>query len=113
MCSKAVLKTVLQRVTDESQTIYGNKLSSIILYGSYARGDNTGESDIDIMILLNCSRDEVEVMRRPTYEMANDISLDEDVFLSILLRDKKNFEENQDFLPFYKNIVKDGVRIYG
>ncbi|MCC8060501.1 MAG: nucleotidyltransferase domain-containing protein [Clostridiales bacterium] len=113
MCSKAELQTVLGRVREESRHIYGKKLSRIILYGSYARGDNTDESDVDIMILLDCDKDEVEELREKTYEMANDISLDEDVFLSVLLRDKKHFEENQDFLSFYRNIVKDGVSIYG
>ncbi|MCD7817448.1 MAG: nucleotidyltransferase domain-containing protein [Lachnospiraceae bacterium] len=113
MCSRNELKTVLGRVKEESIQIYGNKLDKIILYGSYARGDNTDESDIDIMILLDCDKEEVENLREKTYEMANDISLDEDVFLSILLRDKKNFEENQDFLPFYRNVVREGIAVYG
>ncbi|MCD7725079.1 MAG: nucleotidyltransferase domain-containing protein [Clostridiales bacterium] len=113
MCTKAELQTVLGKIREESKQIYGSKLDRIILYGSYARGDNTEESDIDIMILLDCDRDEVENLRDMTYEMANDISLDEDVFLSILLRDKKHFQENQDFLPFYRNVVRDGVAVYG
>ncbi|MCC8105023.1 MAG: nucleotidyltransferase domain-containing protein [Clostridiales bacterium] len=113
MCTKAELQTVLGKVREESKHIYDSKLDRIILYGSYARGDNTEESDIDIMILLDCDRDEVENLRDRTYEMANDISLDEDVFLSILLRDKKHFQENQDFLPFYRNVVRDGVSVYG
>ncbi|MCC8138271.1 MAG: nucleotidyltransferase domain-containing protein [Clostridiales bacterium] len=113
MCTKAELQTVLDKVREESKHIYGNRLDRIILYGSYARGDSTDESDIDVMILLDCDRDEVEELRDMTYEMANDISLDEDVFLSIVLRDKKHFEENLDFLPFYQNVMKDGVAIYG
>lgn len=113
MCTNTELRNVLGKVKENSKHIYGNKLDRIILYGSYARGDNTEESDIDIMILLDCDREEIDNLRDKTYEMANDISLDEDVFLSILLRDKKHFQENQDFLPFYQNVVKDGVSIYG
>ena len=30
------------------------------LYGSYARGDYTSESDIDIMIVLRCDKDKVK-----------------------------------------------------
>ncbi|MCD8300603.1 MAG: nucleotidyltransferase domain-containing protein [Clostridiales bacterium] len=113
MCTKAELKTVLEKVRDESKHIYGNKLDRIILYGSYARGDNTDESDIDIMIVLNCGRNEIDALRDRTYEMANDISLDEDVLLSVLLRDRQYYEENQDFLPFYKNVAREGVVVYG
>ena len=35
--------------------IYGNHLKTVILYGSYARGDYTEDSDIDIMVLLDLS----------------------------------------------------------
>ncbi len=34
------------------QTIYGDRLHDVILYGSYARGDYDEESDIDLMVLL-------------------------------------------------------------
>ncbi|MCD8222132.1 MAG: nucleotidyltransferase domain-containing protein [Clostridiales bacterium] len=113
MCSKSELQGVLGRVKEESRKIYGNQLNRIILYGSYARGDHTDESDIDIMILLDCDRDEIRKLRDRTSEMASDISLEEGVFVSILLRDRKHFEENQDFLPFYQNVAKEGVAIYG
>jgi predicted nucleotidyltransferase len=33
----------------------GDKLYKIILFGSYARGDNDNESDIDIMVLSETS----------------------------------------------------------
>lgn len=45
--------------------------------------------------------------------MSSDISLEQEVFLSILLRDKKHFEDNIDCLPFYQNIVRDGIVVYG
>ena len=37
---------------DEIKEVYGCHLKNVILYGSYARGDQNEESDIDIMILL-------------------------------------------------------------
>lgn len=35
------------------QTLYGDRLAGVVLYGSYARGDYDDESDIDLMIVLN------------------------------------------------------------
>lgn len=113
MCTRSELQMVLNEVKNASQQLYGDKLNRIILYGSYARGDNTEESDIDIMVVLNCDADEVRELRSVTAEMASDISLEREVFLSVLLRDKKHFEDNLDFLPFYKNIEKEGVVVYG
>lgn len=113
MCTKSELQAVLKAVKNASEQLYGDKLNKIILYGSYARGDNTEESDIDIMIVLNCDMDGVKKLRSLTAEMASDISLEQDVFLSILLRDRKHFEDNLDFLPFYQNIAREGIMIYG
>ena len=88
MCTKSELQVVLKKVKSAAQQLYGDKLNKIILYGSYARGDNTDESD-------------------------SDISLEEEVFLSILLRDKKYFETNLNLLPFYQNIEREGIAVYG
>lgn len=46
------IQTLLTDYLAEIQKIYGLHLKSVILYGSYARGDYTPESDVDIMILL-------------------------------------------------------------
>ena len=35
----------------EVNSILGNRIKRIILYGSYARGDYNNNSDVDIMIL--------------------------------------------------------------
>ena len=113
MCTKSELQVVLKKVKSAAQQLYGNKLNRIILYGSYARGDNTDESDIDIMIILNCEAGEIKKLRSITAEMASDISLEEEVFLSILLRDKKYYESSLALLPFYQNIEKEGIAVYG
>ena len=113
MCTRSELQAVLREVSHASSKLYGDKLNKIILYGSYARGDQTEESDIDIMIVLSCTAEEIKKLRRATAEMSSDISLEQGVFLSVLLRDKKHFDENMDFLPFYKNIVREGITVYG
>ena len=33
--------------------IYGHHLKQVILYGSYARGDYTKDSDVDLMLLVD------------------------------------------------------------
>ena len=52
------IQTLLSEYLSEIQKIYGIHLKSVILYGSYARGDYTADSDIDIMILVDLSDEE-------------------------------------------------------
>lgn len=49
------LDTIMNRYIAGVLKIYGPHLKSVILYGSYARGDYNADSDIDIMILLDIS----------------------------------------------------------
>lgn len=113
MCTRSELQTVLKKVEVAAKQLYGDKLNRIILYGSYARGDNTEESDIDIMIVLDCDMKEIKKLRGLTAEMASDISLEQEVFLSVLLRNKEYFENGLTFLPFYQNIEREGIAVYG
>lgn len=113
MCTRFKLQAVLENVKNVSQQLFKEDLNKIILYGSYARGDNTEESDIDIMIVLNCDTNKVKKLRSLTAEMASNISLEHEVFISVLLRDKRHFEDNLDFLPFYRNIIREGIVVYG
>ena len=49
MCTKDTLNELLQKFKSEAEKVFGSKLQDMILYGSYARGDNTDESDIDVI----------------------------------------------------------------
>ena len=44
---------LLGQYVEEVKKIYGERLKSVILYGSYARGDFRPDSDIDIMIMVD------------------------------------------------------------
>ena len=50
------MKQLLYQYSRDIADVYGKHLKSVILYGSYARGDFNNNSDIDIMILLDMAR---------------------------------------------------------
>lgn len=103
--TKEVVEQVLELVKEDIYKMY--------LYGSYARGDFDSESDIDIMIILNCSKDKVKQYRKQISKLASRIGLKNDVEVSLLLRDKMSFEQGQRILPFYQNVTREGVALYG
>lgn len=111
--NKAELTIVTNEVVDQALEILHEDIFKIYLYGSYARGDFTSESDIDIMIILNCDKEKVKSYRKQISILASRIGLKNDIEVSLLLRDRESFEEGQAILPFYRNIMRDGVEIYG
>lgn len=78
--------------------------------GSYARGDYDDESDIDIMIMVDMDRNELKKYRRRISEFFSWLNLENDVFLTSKLQSLQYFNEWKDDMPFYRNVVKDGVR---
>ena len=103
-----VTSTVVGRLVD----LLGDKIYKIILYGSYARGDFDSESDIDIMILINGTDEDVIRYRKDVRRIANDVGLDNDILVSLLIRSRQSFEEWSDVVVFYKNVINEGVTLY-
>ena len=66
-------KEMFDRLVKGLRDIYGDKLVSILLYGSFARKTNTKESDIDIAVLLNGK--ETKEMHDRMVDLAVDMDL--------------------------------------
>lgn len=113
MCTQNELNVVASEVVAATVALLQDKIYKIILYGSYARGDFTNESDVDIMIILNCNKEEVTKYRRDISRVSSRIGLKNDIEVSLLLRDRETFEYSENKVPFYTNIQKEGITLYG
>jgi len=78
-----VLKEITSRVVHAAQLSLGDKLDNVILYGSYARGNNK-ESDVDFMMLADIPCADRGYERDKICEILGNIELDLDVVLSII-----------------------------
>ena len=107
-----IISAVTKEIIDQILELLKDDVYKIYLYGSYAREDFTVESDIDIMILLNCDKEKIRSYRKQISILASRIGLKNDVEVSLLLRDRESFEQDQDILPFYRNVVNEGVELY-
>jgi predicted nucleotidyltransferase len=106
------LQKIAAEVADGLLALLGEKLRSVILYGSYARDDYDGESDVDIMALADVKDGEIANFRSAICGLSSDVSLENGVTVSIFLKNGQFFHEHVDVLPFYKNVVLDGVVLY-
>lgn len=53
MCTKSQLEAIEEEMVNYYRSVYGDSIDTIILYGSYARGDYSDDSDIDITAIVS------------------------------------------------------------
>ena len=106
------IKALANEVKQASEKVLGDKLEKVMIYGSYARGDYDEASDVDFFILADVMQEECSLWRKRIEELMPDIDLMYDTIVSIHLTSKETFEKYYDALPFYQNIMKDGVELY-
>ena len=104
---------LLEQYVAEIKKIYGSHVKEVILYGSYARGDFGADSDVDIMILLDISDLELKSYSRALSYMTYDFNMDNDLDIKPIAKNQAHFEKWVDNYPFYANVQKEGVVLYG
>lgn len=105
---KAIYKKAVQFFKDKLQRVYGDRLVAVILYGSCARGEESDESDIDLLVLLKDIGDfwkevhQISEIESQVHEL-----LDYQVFISAIPVRAEDFYQKQ--LPIFMNVKKEGI----
>lgn len=106
------IRMLLKQYTEDLLKIYGIHLKSVILYGSYARGDYTEDSDIDIMILLDLSDLDIKNYRHELSGVTYDFNMDYDLDIKPIAKNQEHFQKWVKAYPFYENVEKEGVKLF-
>ena len=109
----AAKREIIVSFARKVRKILGKNLKQVILYGSYARGDDTEESDIDIMVLTTLTDKEIEQIETEIYDLAFDFLMDYGVDINVVIKNEKQFNYWLGALPFYNNVQKEGVVLSG
>ena len=106
------LRKMLLELEEMLQRVYGNKLKAVILYGSVARGTATEESDIDIMVLIDGTAQELRAFEDQLSDVSTDISIKYFKVFSIIDISYQEYMRWVNTSPFYRNVSKEGVILY-
>lgn len=98
----------VEELVKQLRARYGARLRQVVLYGSYARGEPTTESDIDTLVVLDRVDDFWAEFERIS-PIANRLSLAFDVVISALPVGKEAFDHEQT--PLLINTRREGVAV--
>ena len=105
------ISDIIQDFAKSVRKMLDNSLDSVIVYGSYARGDYSELSDIDIMLLVSLGEEEIKKISDQISDLAFDFMMKYGVDISPIITNIDHFNYWVDNLPFYRNVRDEGVRL--
>ncbi|MCD8197660.1 MAG: nucleotidyltransferase domain-containing protein [Lachnospiraceae bacterium] len=111
MCSKSALSAISRQIAKAYDAVYGDSLVKVWLYGSYARGDSTQDSDIDIVAIVRGERSSLQEQLKKIWDVSAELELEYETIVSPTVIPADEFEKYKDDIPYYRNIQKEGVMI--
>ncbi|MBN2251197.1 MAG: nucleotidyltransferase domain-containing protein [Candidatus Altiarchaeota archaeon] len=99
---------ILSKVKRILKGIYGSRMRDVILYGSYARGTPTKDSDIDIAVVLGGRVDKNKESDRIT-DALYPLSLETGELISVNPISEKEMKNR--VWPLYHHIRTEGIRL--
>ncbi|WP_017305777.1 nucleotidyltransferase domain-containing protein [Spirulina subsalsa] len=100
------LSLILEQVTAALVDHYQDRMKSVVLYGSQARGDARDYSDIDLLIILKTLDHPCDEINQTT-DLISQICLEHDVVISWHFMDQERFNDQDS--PFMFHVKKEGI----
>jgi uncharacterized protein len=102
------LTAILAELRRRFETLYGERLVQMILFGSQARGDAEPGSDIDVLVVLKDPVRAGEEIDR-TIDLVADLSLQYNEVISCAFIGEDRFKHRHG--PLLRNVRREGIRI--
>lgn len=101
------VRSALEELRTYLLSKYGQHAPQVMVYGSYARGDENPESDVDVLLVYPSEEEIVSL-----YELGSILSrlnLKYQVLISIMPVHKHQYETDSEM--FWKNVRRDRILI--
>ena len=109
MCTNQQVNSIISQLCSGLKPLFPQSSMEAILFGSYARGEAESDSDIDVMVLVDSSRQEISSKMWQIGEVAAEILLNSGIVVSPIVENRSYFQQNASFFPFYRNIIREGI----
>ena len=97
----------LTRFKSALQSLLGDNLLSLHLFGSRARGEGTEESDLDVLVLV---KKKDRALCRRIVEESLEVDLKYGTNLAPTILTAEEYRQNREYgTPFYRNVEREGV----
>ena len=108
-----VIEKVKTAVIPELKNALGDDLIKCILYGSCARGDFSDDSDIDIALLVRCSRIESEKYSWILADISTKFAMEYFAVVNFVCIPYEEYDQKKSWYLYFRNISRDGEVLYG
>lgn len=102
------LSELLEELKRGLAQLYGDRLRGVYLYGSYARGEEESESDVDVVVVLTDFDSYASEVDR-TGSLVSTLSLDYGVSISRVFVSEHTWQQTQS--PFLTNVREEALSV--
>lgn len=108
-----VIQMVEREAVQKAHEVMKNDFRAGLLYGSCARGDFSADSDIDIALLVNCSRLEVKQYSDKLADIAAEMAMKYYAIVNFVCIPYEEYINKKSWYLYFQNIHTEGVLIDG
>ncbi|MDI6717230.1 MAG: nucleotidyltransferase domain-containing protein [Actinomycetota bacterium] len=102
---KDILRKIVKELSKDSRVI------KVVAFGSRVRGDFRGDSDLDIMVIVNKKTKDI---RDKVLDLFYSYELETDISFSVAILSVEELKINEKLgSPFIKSVEEEGMVLYG
>ncbi len=100
--------SIVKQLRAELQEIYGSRLKTVYLFGSYARGEAKEGSDVDVTVMLDGMTSRFNERKRCSHLQAR-ISLENSCVITLFFLEASEFLRGENAI--YRTVAREGIPI--